>query len=135
LANLALLPLGYGLIKLSGQILKVPRNVLMPIILMFCIVGSFAINNPGFGVVIMLVLGLMAYVMEENGYPVAPAILGIVLGPLLEDSFMTSMIKADGDLLGFVSRPIAAALAVVTLSIWLAPLIVRSARWLRARPR
>ena len=73
LANLALLPLGYALIKLSEHILRVPRHVLMPIILMFCIVGSFAINNTGFGVVIMLVLGLMAYVMEENGFPVAPA--------------------------------------------------------------
>jgi TctA family transporter len=125
LANLALLPLGYGLIKLSKHILRVPRQVLMPIILVFCIVGSFAINNTAFGVIIMLVLGLMAYIMEENGFPVAPAILGIVLGPLLEDSFMTSMIKADGDLLGFVSRPIAATLGAATLALWLLPPLIR----------
>ena len=57
-----------------------PRDVLMPIILLFCIVGAFAINNSVFGVGIIIVLGLLAYLIEENGYPIAPAILGIVLG-------------------------------------------------------
>jgi len=95
LANIALIPLGFIAIRFSRQILRVPRNVLIPIILMFCIVGSFAINNTVFGVSIMLVMGLMAYLMEENGFPVAPTILGIVLGTMLEDNFMSSMIKAD----------------------------------------
>ena len=125
LANLLLLPFGFILIRLAKQILRVPRRVLMPVILLFCIVGSFAINNTAFGVGVMLVLGVMAFVMEENGFPVAPAILGIVLGPLLEDSFMTSMIKADGSLLGFFSRPIAAGLGIVTLAVWLLPLALR----------
>jgi TctA family transporter len=90
----------------------------MPVILIFCIVGAFAINNTVFGVGIILVLGLLAYLMEENGFPIAPAVLGIVLGPLVEDSFMTSMMKADGNLLGFFERPIAAVLGVITLAIW-----------------
>jgi TctA family transporter len=90
----------------------------MPIILLFCIVGAFAINNTVFGVGIIVVLGLLAYLMEENGYPIAPAILGIVLGPLVEENFMTSMIKSDGNLLGFFERPIAAVLGVITLAIW-----------------
>lgn len=123
LANLALIPLGFLAIRLARQILRIPRRTLMPIILMFCVVGSFAINNTVFGVSVMLILGVMAYVMEENGFPVAPAILGIVLGPMLEDSFMSSMIKADGDLLGFFSRPIAATLGVVAIVLWLVPLL------------
>jgi len=122
-ANLALVPLGFMTIRLSRQILHVPRRVLMPIILLFCIVGSFAINNTVFGVTVMLVLGVMAYLMEENGFPVAPTILGIVLGPMLEDNFMSSMIKADGNLLGFFSRPIAAGLGIVLILIWLVPLL------------
>jgi len=88
---------------------------------MFCIVGSFAINNTVFGVSIMLVMGVMAYLMEENGFPVAPTILGIVLGTMLEDNFMSSMIKADGELAGFFSRPIAAVLGVLVITIWLVP--------------
>jgi putative tricarboxylic transport membrane protein len=117
-ANVLMMPLGYAAIRLSRQILHVPRDILMPVILIFCIVGAFAINNTVFGVGIILVLGLLAYVMEENGFPIAPAVLGIVLGPLVEENFMTSMIKSDGNLLGFFERPIAAVLGVVTLGIW-----------------
>ncbi|RYH06424.1 tripartite tricarboxylate transporter permease [Tropicimonas sp. IMCC6043] len=128
LANLFMIPLGYVAIKSSTQLLRVPRNVLMPIILMFCIVGTFAINNTVFGVGIMVVLGLVAYVMEENGFPIAPAILGLVLGGLLERSFMTSMIKADGNLLAFFERPIAAVLGIITVMIWFSPLVLRMRR-------
>jgi putative tricarboxylic transport membrane protein len=117
-ANVLMIPLGYAAIRLSRQILHVPRPILMPVILVFCIVGAFAINNTVFGVGIILVLGLLAFVMEDNGFPIAPAILGIVLGPLVEENFMTTMIKSNGDLSGFFSRPIAAVLGVVTLAIW-----------------
>jgi putative tricarboxylic transport membrane protein len=121
LANLILLPLGWLLIKVAKQVLRVPTRILMPIILMFCIVGSFAINNSVFGVGIMLVLGVVGFLMEENGYPVAPAILGLVLGPMLEQNFITSMIKSNGDLLAFFERPIAAGLGVLTIAVWLLP--------------
>jgi putative tricarboxylic transport membrane protein len=133
-ANVLMIPLGYAAIRLSRQILHVPRGILMPVILIFCIVGSFAINNTVFGVGIILVLGLLAFVMEENGFPIAPAILGIVLGPLVEDSFMTTMIKADGHLLGFFSRPIAAVLGMVTLAIWTWVIVGWSLRAWRGRP-
>jgi putative tricarboxylic transport membrane protein len=134
-ANILMIPLGYGAIRLSRQILRVRRAVLMPIILIFCIVGAFAINNTVFGVGIILVLGVLAFFMEENGIPIAPAILGIVLGPLLERSFMTSMIKGGGDLSHFFSRPIAAVLGVITLAIWgwvLVGWILRAVRSRRA---
>src|SRR5918995_1540375 len=117
-ANILMIPLGYAAIRLSRHILHVPRDILMPIILIFCIVGAFAINNTAFGVGIIIVLGLLAYLMEENHIPIAPAILGIVLGPLVERNFMTSMIKGGGDLSHFFSRPIAAVLGVITLAIW-----------------
>jgi TctA family transporter len=118
LANILMIPLGYGAIRLARQILHVDRAVLMPIILLFCIVGSFAINNTVFGVGIMLVMGVLAFFMEENGFPIAPVILGIVLGPMVEENFMTSMIKADGNLLGFFERPVAACLGILTIVIW-----------------
>ena len=118
-ANLLLLPLGWLAIKSYGQMLKVPREVLMPIILLLCMVGAFAINNTVFGVTVMLVLGVVAFVMEENGFPVAPAILGLVLGNMVERNFMQSMIKSNGDILAFFERPIAATLGIVTLLIWL----------------
>ena len=97
----------------------------MPVILLFCIVGSFAINNSGFGVALMLVFGVIAYVMEENGFPVAPAILGMVLGAMLEENFIGSMIKAVGNFIAFFERPIAGTLGVLTLGVLCVPMLRR----------
>jgi putative tricarboxylic transport membrane protein len=127
-ANLIMIPLGWWCIKVSKQILKVPRNLLMPIILLFCIVGTFAINNTPFDVGVMLVAGVVAYVLEENGFPIAPAILGVVLGGMLEENLVTSMIKSDGQLTAFFGRPIAATLGVLTLAAWFLPPVIRRLR-------
>jgi len=128
-ANLLMIPLGWACIKTAKRILDVPRNLLMPIILLFCIVGAFAINNTVFAVTVILVFGVVAYFMEENGFPIAPAILGVILGTMLEENFITSMIKADGRFIAFFERPIAAALGVATLLVWAWPLV----QYLRAR--
>ncbi|KFC63742.1 hypothetical protein FG93_05870 [Bosea sp. LC85] len=117
IANLLMLPLGWAIIKAASRVLQVPRRILMPIILLFAIVGSYAINNSLFDVGLMLAFGALAFVLEENGFPVAPVILGVVLGPLQEEYFINSMIKSDGSLIGLVNRPIAAVLAAVTVGI------------------
>ena len=117
LANLIMLPLGWLTIKAAKNVLRLPRNILMPTILLFCIVGSFAINNTVFGVLLTLVFGVLAFLLEENGFPVAPAILGVVLGQMMEENFIKSMIKSDGDLTAFVTRPIAMWLAIGTFVI------------------
>jgi TctA family transporter len=106
-------------------VLRVPRNLLMPIILLFCVVGSFAINNTVFGVLLILVFGLAAFLLEENGFPTAPAILGVVLGGMLEENLVTSMIKSDGDPFVFFTRPIAGGLALATFVILAWPLFAR----------
>ena len=118
LANLLMLPFGWAAIKMAKQILRVPRNVLLPIILIFCVVGSYAMTNSIYGIIMMLVMGVIGWLMEEHGYPIAPAILGLVLGEMLEQNFMTSMIKSDGALQAFFSRPIAATLGVITALLW-----------------
>jgi len=128
IANIIMIPLGWWCIKVSKQILKVPRTVLMPVIMLFCVVGSFAINNTAFDVTVMLVAGVVAFVLEENGFPIAPAILGVVLGGMLEENFITSMIKSDGDFSAFFVRPVAAVLATLTLAVWFLPLLIRRLR-------
>lgn len=125
LAQLMMLPLGWSAIKAAKQILRIPADVLMPLILLFCIVGSFAINNSVFGVVVMLVAGVLAFFMERWGFPVAPTILGVVLGTMLEEHFFSSLVKADGNLLAFFQRPIAGVLGALTLAVWLWPLLRR----------
>lgn len=133
LANLIMLPLGWMAIKVAKNVLRAPQKLLMPVILLFCAVGSFAINNTVFGVLLILIFGLAAFVLEENGFPTAPAILGVVLGGMLEENFVTSMIKSDGNPAAFFTRPIAGGLAAVTLLILLWPLAASC--WRRARQR
>jgi TctA family transporter len=121
-ANLLMVPFGYLAVKASGTMLRVPRNILMPAILVFCIVGSFAINNSLFDVGLMLAMGILGWFLEANGIPVAPIVLGLVLGPILEQNFMVSMIKTNWDVTQFFARPAALILGVLTLATWLVPL-------------
>jgi TctA family transporter len=113
-----MVPLGYVAARSARWIFEVPRALLNAAILLFCIVGSFSINNTMFGVGVMLVMGVIAYVLEANRFAIAPIILGIVLGPLVETNFTTSMIITNGNVLGLFSRPIAGILGVLTLLVW-----------------
>jgi putative tricarboxylic transport membrane protein len=133
IANLLMIPFGYLSIKCSSQMLRVPRNILMPGILMFCIVGSFAINNSIFDVGTMLVMGVVGYFLEANGFPVAPVVLGIVLGPIVEKNFMMSMIKTDWNVTQFFTRPVSAILCIITIFVWFSPLFMTILQ--KAKPR
>ncbi len=123
LANLLMLPVGYVAIKISKRLLRVPTNVIMPLVLVFCMVGSFAINNSLLAVVIILVLGLASFILQENKFPAAPLILGMVMGPIMEENFMQAMIAANGNVLAFFGRPIAATLGAACVLVWLTPVI------------
>ncbi|MGH1412722.1 MAG: tripartite tricarboxylate transporter permease [Pelagimonas sp.] len=118
LAVVCMVPLGWMTVKLARYLLIVPRRVLLPLILTFCIVGSFALTNSGYGIALMLVIGLLGWVLEDNGFPIAPIILGLVLGGMLERTFLTSMIKSGGAFSGFFDRPIASVLGVIVLLVW-----------------
>ncbi|MBZ5877321.1 tripartite tricarboxylate transporter permease [Chromohalobacter israelensis] len=135
IANLIMLPIGYIAIRSAKVFILTPRKVLMPIILCFCIVGAFAINNAITDVWIMLIIGLVAFILARNDFPMAPAILGLVLGGTLENNFMSSMLKSNGDLLSFFSRPISAGLGIMVILIWLLPLFVRLYRRYRGASR
>ena len=107
IANIIMVPFGWLAIKVVGARCCACRApILMPIIMMFCIVGAFVDHqqrrSPSS---VMLAFGVLGFLMEENGFPVAPAILGIVLGPMLESNFFNSMIKADGNFIAFLRAP------------------------------
>ncbi|MDW5377705.1 tripartite tricarboxylate transporter permease [Halomonas sp. HP20-15] len=118
LANLLLLPLGLLAVRGARHILSIPSGVLYPLILLFCIVGAYATNNSMLDVWIMLGLGVLAYFMAENDFPIGPMILAVILGPIIESNFLRSMIKAQGDLLVLFDRPIAATLGCLALLVW-----------------
>lgn len=128
IANLLMIPLGVLCIRAYGAILRVPAVYISPVILLFCIVGAFSADNVLFGVIIMLAFGLIGYVMESNEIPLAPAILGLILGPMLEQNFMTTMMKGNGSLVAFFDRPIGGTLGVLTLGAWALVAVLRLSR-------
>jgi TctA family transporter len=128
-ANLILIPIGYLAIRSAHIFAITPARLLMPIILCFCIVGAFAINNSITDIWIMLLSGIAVYYISSADFPVAPAILGLVLGGILENNFMTSMLKANGNVMAFFERPISAVLGGLVLLIALFPLL--SKLWAR----
>jgi len=131
LANLIMIPRGWGVIKFSKNIQLVSKAVLMPLILIFCIVGAFASNNAVYGVTIMLIFGVVGYLMEENGIPIAPCVLGIVIGPILEKNLISTLIKSQGNLVDFINRPIAFVIFAILCVIWVSIII----SWIRPRNR
>src|SRR5690606_20141743 len=122
LANLLLIPLGLMAIRAGSLLIHVPQRVLMPTILLFCILGAYAINGSTFDIWIMLVLGIVGFVLESNGVPLGPMVLGIILGGKLEETFVQNLTKSDS-LPAFFERPMAAGLGVVCLLLWAAPLL------------
>jgi TctA family transporter len=133
LANILMIPLGIVMIRVASQVLRAPRAAVMPVILVCCAVGAFATGNNLFSVILVAVFGAIGYVMEKNGYPVAAMVLGVVMGTMVEQSFVTSLIKSDGSLLPFFERPVSAVLAAMTISALLWPAFIWL--WKRNRPR
>jgi putative tricarboxylic transport membrane protein len=127
MANIIMIPLGIIMIRVASTVLRAPRSAVMPVIVLLCAVGSFATGNNLFAVATVAAFGVIGYVMERNGYPVAAMVLGIVMGTMVEQSFVTSLIKSDGSILPFFSRPVAAVLASMTIAALLWPVGV----WLR----
>jgi putative tricarboxylic transport membrane protein len=112
-ATIGILIYGLVLTKALVQVLRVPQHVLVPIIFVLCAVGSFAIAGRMFDVYVMLVFGILGYLLRQFGYPMAPLVLGIVLGDLLEKNLRRALILSDGDLTPFFTRPISAVVAAM----------------------
>ncbi|NNM74903.1 tripartite tricarboxylate transporter permease [Enterovirga sp. DB1703] len=129
LANIIMIPLGIMMIRATSHVLRAPRAAIMPIVLVCAAVGAFATGNNLFAVTVVAAFGVIGFVMEANGYPVAALVLGIVMGTMVEQSLVTSLIKSDGSLLPFFERPVSAILAVMTFAALLWPAGV----WLHRR--
>ncbi|HEY6088127.1 MAG TPA: tripartite tricarboxylate transporter permease [Burkholderiaceae bacterium] len=112
-ATIGILIYGLTLTKLLIQVLRVPQATIVPIIFVLCTVGSFAIAGRVFDIYVMLAFGLIGYGLRHFGYPMAPLVLGIVLGDLFEKNLRRALVLSDGDLTPFFTRPISAALAAL----------------------
>ena len=115
LANLIFLVLGLAGAKLFSRVLRVPNYVLSPIILVLCMVGTYALNNNMADVWIMLICGIVGYKMREYGFAAAPIVLGVVLGQLIEISLRRALIVFNNNPFIFFTRPWSAAFIILTI--------------------
>lgn len=124
LTNLLLIPLGLLAIRTSSLLISVPRRILLPAVVMFCLVGSYAMNSSYFDVAVMLAMGLLGFILESRGVPLGPVVLGIILGGQVEHKFVQCITKST-EWTTFFQSPISITLAVASLLLWLAPLLMR----------
>ncbi len=123
IADMSKLLFGLTLVRPLLWILLVPRERLMPIIFVLCTVGAFAITSRIFDIYVMLFFGLIGFVLRELKFPMAPMILGLVLGELLENNLTRALVLSDGSLVPFFTRPISSVLAAITIFsiVWSIP--------------
>lgn len=126
--NAMLLVLNLPLVGLWIKLLQVPYTVLFPIIIAFCCIGVYSVNNSAFGVYQITAAGLLGYLLIKLECELAPFILGFILGPMIEEHFRRAMLISGGDATVFATRPVSAfllVLAVLVLAVILLPSVTR----------
>lgn len=104
-----------------AKLISTPKRFLIPAVLLFCLIGSYAINNSIFDVGILIVSGIVGFMLRKFGFPVAPVILGLILGPMFESNLRRSLMLSRGDWSTFVSRPISLGFLIVAFVILAGP--------------
>jgi putative tricarboxylic transport membrane protein len=115
LASITILLFGLFGVRPLLQVLRVKRSILMPIVFVLCAVGAFASASRLFDIYAMLAIGIGAFFLRRRGYEMAPLVLGMVLGHLLDKSLRRGLVLSDGSLAPFFTRPISMAFAAVTI--------------------
>ena len=115
--NLMLLVLNLPLVSVFVTVLRIPYAYLYPMIIMFCIIGVYEVNNSIVDVWIMLIMGVLGYALRKFDFDPAPLVLGLVIAPILEQSLRQSLIMSNGNYLIFFSRPISLGLMMVSIGL------------------
>lgn len=122
--NLALLVLNLPLVGVWVSMLRLPEGLLMVLITVFVLVGTFTIRNSVFDLSVMVVAGVVGYVLRKLDFDLAPLVLALVIGPFLERTFRQSLFLSRGDLTVFVTRPVSAALLGILVLILVVPMFL-----------
>ena len=127
LATIAILIYGLALTRPLLYVLRVPRERLMPVVFVLCVIGPYAITQRMFDVYVMLVFGIVGFLLRRMDYPMAPLVLGIILGDLLDKNLRRGLTLSDGDLTPFFTRPISLTFVLmIALTILLSIPVIRA---------
>ena len=115
IATLCILLFGLVMVRPLMWVLRVPRAIIMPIVFVLCTLGAYAIAARVFDIWVMLVTGVVCFILRRRGFPVAPFVLGLVLGDIVDKNLRRGLVISDGDLSPFFTRPMAGVLAAVVI--------------------
>jgi putative tricarboxylic transport membrane protein len=115
IGNLMLLVINLPLVGIWVRLLRVPYRLLFPAIVVFCCIGIYSVNNAPGDVVLAGLFGLVGYWLVKHDFEPAPLLLGMVLGPLMEDNLRRALLISRGDVTVFVTRPLSASLIAIAL--------------------
>jgi putative tricarboxylic transport membrane protein len=116
IGNIMLLILNLPLVGIFARLAKLKNYYMMPIVSVMCVIGVYSVRGSFFDIYVMVASGVFGLVMKRLKYPIAPLIIGLILGPTAEMSLRKSLVLLDGNLLAMFSRPISATLLVLTLA-------------------
>jgi len=124
IGNFMLLVFNLPLVGVFANIIRTPLYLLMPIVLLLCLIGVYSVNNSILDIWLMTGFGLLGYLLRRLKYDLAPLVLALVLGPMMERSFREAMMISRGDLSVFLSRPISGTILLVGAIVLAAPLLI-----------
>ena len=113
MATLAIAVFGLSLTRLFIQVLRIPREFLMPLVFVLSVIGPYALTQRLFDIWVMFFFGIIGFLLRQMNFPMAPLVLGIILGDLLDKSLRRGLTLSDGDLYPFFTRPISAVFVVI----------------------
>ena len=117
MASLTMFLLGLFTAKIFIKILQIPKVVFLPIVMVLTTIGSFSVGGGINDLYLMLGVGFVAYVMTLQKFPIAPLVIGVILGSLFDETFRRSLLISGGDIGVFVSRPVAAVLLGLNIAL------------------
>jgi TctA family transporter len=123
IGNIMLLVLNLPAIGLWVQVLRIPYPFLFPLILLFCLIGSYSLSNNKYDVLIMAIFGVIGYLMKKVRFEGAPLLLGMVLGLMMEDALRQALIMSGGSFMIFIERPISAGFILAAIALLAIPVL------------
>jgi putative tricarboxylic transport membrane protein len=135
LASFAMFISGIFLAKQVVKVLRIPPPIFMPVVLALCVIGSYALGTNVFNLYLMVPVGILAYFMQSMGYPIAPLVIGVILGPMADENLRRALMVSQGSFLPFFTRPV--ALILLFIIVWMfvsqMPFYKRFTAWLKRK--
>ena len=123
MANILMWLLMTSSVKYLSNLIYLPRSFVLPVVMIFCVIGSYALNNTMFDVWVMLMFGVIGFLLERARIPLGPFVIGFVLAPLAEEKLRSGLMMTAGDISPIFTRPFPLAFLIIAVALLVWPMI------------